>query len=70
MQAAKDSMPFQIKLWKEFEKVSEEKVTAAGSVITHLTPEAVAEFQKAMEPLYSELKPELQAVVKKIQEVK
>lgn len=68
--SAKDSMPFQIKLWKEFEKVSEEKVTAAGSIITHLTPEAVAEFQKAMEPLYSELKPELQAMVKKIQEVK
>ena len=68
--AAKDSMPFQIKLWKEFEKVSEEKVTAAGSIVTHLTPEAVAEFQKAMEPLYSELTPELQAMVKKIQEVK
>ena len=70
MQAAKDSMPFQIKLWKEFEKVSEEKVTAAGSIVTHLTPEAVAEFQKAMEPLYSELTPELKAMVKKIQEVK
>ncbi len=70
MQAAKDSMPFQIKLWKEFEKVSEEKVTAAGSIVTHLTPEAVAEFQKAMEPLYSELTPELKATVKKIQEVK
>ena len=68
--AAKDSMPFQIKLWKEFEKVSEEKVTAAGSIVTHLTPEAVAEFQKAMEPLYSELTPELKAMVKKIQEVK
>ncbi len=68
--AAKDSMPFQIKLWKEFEKVSEEKVTAAGSVITHLSPEALAEFQKAMDPLYSELKPELQEVVRKIREVK
>ncbi|MDD2454196.1 TRAP transporter substrate-binding protein [Aminivibrio sp.] len=68
-QAAKDSMPYQIKLWKEYEKVSEEKVTAAGSIITHLSPEAVSAFQKAMEPLYSELKPELQEVVKKIREV-
>ncbi|WP_367337365.1 TRAP transporter substrate-binding protein [Aminivibrio sp.] len=68
-QAAKDSMPYQIKLWKEYEKVSEEKVTAAGSIITHLSPEAVSAFQKAMEPLYSELKPELREVVKKIREV-
>lgn len=68
-QAAKDSMPYQIKLWKEYEKVSEEKVTAAGSIITHLSPEAVSAFQKVMEPLYSELKPELQEVVKKIREV-
>jgi len=68
-QAAKDSMPYQIKLWKEYEKVSEEKVTSAGSIITHLSPEAVSAFQKAMEPLYSELKPELQEVVKKIREV-
>jgi len=68
-QAAKDSMPYQIKLWKEYEKVSEEKVTSAGSIITHLSPEAVSAFQKAMEPLYGELKPELREVVKKIREV-
>jgi len=68
-QAAKDSMPYQIKLWTEYEKVSEEKVTSAGSIITHLSPEAVSAFQKAMEPLYGELKPELREVVKKIREV-
>ena len=68
-QAAKDSMPYQIKLWKEYEKVSEEKVTSAGSIITNLSPEAVSAFQKAMEPLYGELKPELREVVKKIREV-
>ena len=68
-QAAKDSMPYQIKLWKEFEKVSEEKVRAAGSIITELTPEAVVEFQNAMQPMYDALSPELQEVVKKIREV-
>ncbi len=68
-QAAKDSMPHQIKLWKEFEKVSEEKVRAAGSIITELTPEAVVEFQNAMQPMYDALSPELQEVVKKIREV-
>lgn len=67
--AAKDSMPYQIKLWKEFEKVSEEKVRAAGSIITELTPEAVVEFQKAMQPMYEALSPELQEVVKKIRDV-
>ncbi len=68
-QAAKDSMPYQIKLWKEFEKVSEDKVRAAGSIITELTPEALVEFQNAMKPMYDALSPELQEVVKKIRDV-
>jgi tripartite ATP-independent transporter DctP family solute receptor len=68
-QAAKDSMPYQIKLWKEFEKISEEKVRAAGSIIAELTPEAVVEFQNAMQPMYDALSPELQEVVKKIRDV-
>ena len=68
--AAKDSMPYQIKLWKEFEKVAEDKVRAKGSIITTLTPEAQADFQKAMQPMYDQLKPELKEMVKKIQNVK
>lgn len=68
-QAAKDAMPHQIKLWKEFEKVSEDKVRAAGSIITELTPEALVEFQNAMKPMYDALSPELQEVVKKIRDV-
>lgn len=68
-QAAKDAMPYQIKLWKEFEKVSEDKVRAAGSIITELTPEALVEFQNAMKPMYDALSPELQEVVKKIRDV-
>ncbi len=68
-QAAKDSMPHQIKLWKEFEKVAEDKVRAAGSIITELTPEALVEFQNAMQPMYDALSPELQEIVKKIRDV-
>ena len=68
--AAKDSMPYQIKLWKEFEKVAEDKVRAKGSIITTLTPEAQADFQKAMRPMYDQLKPEMKEMVKKIQDVK
>ncbi len=68
-QSAKDAMPHQIKLWKEFEKVAEDKVRAAGSIITELTPEALVEFQNAMQPMYDALSPELQEVVKKIRDV-
>ena len=48
----------------------EEKVRAKGSVVTTLTPEAQADFQKAMQPMYDQLKPELKEMVKKIQDVK
>ncbi len=68
--AAKDSMPYQIKLWKEFEKVAEDKVRAKGSIVTTLTPEVQADFQKAMQPMYDQLKPEMKEMVKKIQDVK
>jgi len=69
-QAAKDAMPYQIKLWNEFEKSSEEKTREAGSVYTELTPEALEEFQKAVQPMYDELSPELREIVNQIRNVK
>lgn len=53
-QAAKDSVALQRRLWAEKEKESEEKVRAAGCVITELTPEAFQGFQDAVAPLYEE----------------
>ncbi len=50
--------------------MAEDKVRAKGCLITTLTPEAQAGFQKAMQPMYDQLKPELKEIVKKIQEVK
>lgn len=69
-QAAKDAMPYQIKLWKEFEKSSEEKTRQAGSIYTELTSETLEEFQKAVQPMYDELSPELKEIVNQIRNVK
>jgi len=69
-QAAKDSTPYQIKLWKEFEKSAEEKTRKAGSIYTELTPETLEEFQKAVQPMYDELSPELKEIVNQIRNVK
>lgn len=69
-QAAKDSIDFQIEKWAEFVQVSEEAIRAAGNTITELTPDAYAEFQEAMQPLYDALSPELQEVVARIRAVR
>jgi TRAP-type C4-dicarboxylate transport system substrate-binding protein len=53
-QAAKDSVTLQRKLWADKEKESEEKVRAAGCIITELTPEAFQGFQDAVAPVYEE----------------
>ena len=49
-QAARDSAPVQIQAWADFEKRSEEKVVAAGSMINRINDQA--EFAAAMAPLY------------------
>jgi tripartite ATP-independent transporter DctP family solute receptor len=66
-QAAKDSMPFQIKAWADYEKVAEDAVVANGNEIYRLPDNS--EFQAAMKPLYDALSPELQEVVAKIRAV-
>jgi TRAP-type C4-dicarboxylate transport system substrate-binding protein len=63
-------MPYQIKLWKEFEKDSEEKTKSAGSIYTELTPESLAEFQKAVQPMYDALSPELKEITEQVRSVK
>jgi tripartite ATP-independent transporter DctP family solute receptor len=68
--AAWDSMPFQIKLWKDYELVAEKTVREKGSVITEVTPEEKAKFMAAMQPLYDKQPVEILAVVKRIREVK
>ena len=69
-QAARDSIDYQIQQWADFVEVSETEIRAAGNIITELSPEAYAEFQAAMQPLYDALSPELQAVVARIRAVR
>lgn len=69
-QAARDSIDFQIEAWANFVDVAEEAVRANGNTITELSPDAYAEFQEAMQPLYDNLSPELQDVVAEIRAVR
>jgi tripartite ATP-independent transporter DctP family solute receptor len=67
--AAWDSMPYQIKLWKDYELVAEKAVRDKGSIITEVSPEEKARFMAAMQPLYDKQPAEILAVVKRIREV-
>ncbi len=68
-QCAKDTQEFEIKAWAEKEKSSEEIVRKAGTQVIELTPEAFAEFQKAMEPLYDEFGKDFMETIQAIQKV-
>lgn len=68
--AAWDSMPVQIKLWKEYEVVAEKAVRDKGAMITEVTPEEKAKFMAAMQPLYDKQPKEILAVVERIRAVK
>lgn len=68
-QAARDSMPYQIRLWAEFEKVAEQKVRAAGNLIIAPTAQQLAGFQAAVRPLYERMPADLKELVRRIQAV-
>ena len=70
MDCAKDTQQFEIEAWAKKEKESEEIVRKAGTTVIELTPEAYAEFQAAMKPLYDEFGKEFADIIKAIQEVK
>jgi len=67
--AAKDAVEFQKKKWAEAEKTNEAKARAAGCKVTLLTPAQVAEFQKAVAPMYDDYK-QYDDLIKKIQATK
>ncbi len=68
--AAWDSMPYQIKLWTDYEKVAEKAVRDKGAVITEVSPAEKAKFMAAMQPLYDKQPKEILAVVERIRAVK
>ena len=49
--AAKESQAIQVQAWADYEKASEAKVRAAGSMINKINDQA--EFAAAMAPLYN-----------------
>lgn len=65
-QAATDAIDYQREQWAAFVAESEAAIRANGNVITELSPDAVAEFQAAMAPLYEGLSPEAAQVVARI----
>ena len=67
--SAKDAVEFQKAKWAEAEKVNEEKAKAAGCKITYLDAKTIAEFQKAVQPIYGDYK-EYADLIKKIQDTK
>lgn len=66
-EAAAESAKIERELWAEKEKASEEKVKAAGSVITELEPGEKEKFQAAMAPLYTQFGAGYEDVIKEIQ---
>ena len=65
-QAAKDTQDFVIQKWLERVEASKKKVIANGNIITELTPEKKAEFQKAVQPLYDTYGERHKAIIEEI----
>lgn len=70
LKAAKDAVPYQIKLLNDFEKLAEKTVREKGSIITEVKPAEKQKFMDAMKPLFDKQPAEILAVVNKIRAVK
>jgi TRAP-type C4-dicarboxylate transport system substrate-binding protein len=66
MQAAKDTQEFVIQKWLERVENSKKKVVANGNIITELSPDAKAGFQKAVQALYDTYGQKHKAIIKEI----
>ena len=68
-QTAKDTQEFEIEAWAKKEAESEKIVRAAGTTVIELTPEAYAEFQSKMAPLYDEFGKDYMTIINQIREI-
>lgn len=68
-QVAKETQEFEIAEWAKKEASSEQIVRAAGTTVISLTPEAFAEFQSRMAPLYNEFGSAYTDTINKIREI-
>jgi tripartite ATP-independent transporter DctP family solute receptor len=67
-QAARDSVIVQREAWDKKDKESEEKAKATGTKVTEFDQDTLAEFKKAVEPLYNDIGREYKGLIKKIQD--
>ncbi len=68
-ECAKATQEYEIEQWALKEKSSEEIVREAGTQVVELTPEAFAEFQAAMAPLYDEFGADYKDIIAQIQAI-
>ena len=68
-QCAVEVQQYEIDEWAKKEKASEEIVRAAGTTVIELTPEARAEFEERMLPLYQEFGAEWMDLINQIKEI-
>jgi TRAP-type C4-dicarboxylate transport system substrate-binding protein len=68
-QVAKDTQEYEIAEWAKKEAAAEAIVREAGTVVIELTPEARAEFEEKMAPLYEEFGSEWMDIINQIKEI-
>lgn len=69
-EAAKEAQAYQREQWAAKEKVSRDKVIAAGTIVTELDDAAKAEFSAAMQPVYDKYAADYADIIKQIQDMK
>ncbi len=69
IECSKAVQQYEIEQWALKEKSSEEIVRAAGVTVVELTPEARAEFEAAMAPLYEEFGADYTEIINQIKEI-
>lgn len=69
MQCAVDTQAYEIAEWAKKEAASEEIVRKAGTTVVELAPEARAEFEEAMKPLYEEFGAKWMDLINQIKDI-
>lgn len=70
LKAAHEASAFQITQWNSMEQKARDEVIKRGATVTPLSPAERQKFVDAMRPLYEKQTPEIQALIKRIQDVK
>jgi len=66
LRCAKESARYERELWREREAASEELIRSHGCTVTELSAAEQEKFRNAVQPLYDECGPEMQALIERI----